>query len=276
MVRTLLRGDDDRFEAESTAEYIARERSRAQSIVTLLRDPRQDDEASPSLRATPRFAGDCVALCERDPMRTTYAVVKRLLDVTVAVLALVVAAPVLVLISLLLLLKQGPPVIFRQHRLGRDGVPFAMLKFRTMITGAEKQGTGLDSFENDARVTPLGRFLRSWSLDELPQLFNILRGDMSFVGPRPPVTYHPFRYDEYPLPDRRRFQVRPGVTGLAQVNGRNALSWPEKIRFDLEYVDKMSFSLDLQIVLKTIFIVLSRVGEHDRPSQDEAQRRTGP
>ncbi|CAH6794709.1 hypothetical protein VCHA28O22_100038 [Vibrio chagasii] len=132
-----------------------------------------------------------------------------------------------------------------------------------MIIGAEKQGTGLDSYEGDPRITRIGRFLRNSSLDELPQLFNILKGDMSFVGPRPPVTYSPYFYENYPIEAKLRFNVKPGVTGWAQINGRNELSWEEKFVYDIEYLDKQSLLFDFFVIFKTVFKVMRMEGSYD-------------
>jgi len=181
--------------------------------------------------------------------------VKRAADVVLSSAALAVLAPVLGATAAAIKLDSPGPALFRQERLGRDGRPFTMLKFRTMSVGAE--AGGVYEAKGDARVTRLGRVLRRTSLDELPQLVNIVRGDMSIIGPRPTLTYHPWPLEDYTPEQRRRFEVRPGVTGLAQVTGRKSLDWPERLRLDVEYVDSLSAGLDLRILLRTVAKVLA-------------------
>jgi lipopolysaccharide/colanic/teichoic acid biosynthesis glycosyltransferase len=174
--------------------------------------------------------------------------VKAAMDRVVAALALVVLAPLLLAVALAVRLDVGRPVLFRQRRPGRFGEPFLLLKFRTMRPGSGPDG---------ARLTRLGRFLRASSLDELPELLNVARGEMSLVGPRPLLTHYLARYDDE---QARRHVVRPGLTGWAQVNGRNAVGWEERLAMDVWYVDHRSLALDARIVLKTISAVLSRRG----------------
>ncbi len=177
---------------------------------------------------------------------------KRVFDFSVALIALLVLSPVFVVVALLVHRKLGSPVFFRQRRPGRFGVPFEMLKFRTMLDAVDSKG---NSLPDDQRLTPFGRMLRSTSLDELPELINILRGEMSLVGPRPLLMqYLPL----YSPEQARRHAVRPGLTGWAQINGRNALSWDEKFAFDIWYVDNRSFALDLRILWSTVRKVLFR------------------
>lgn len=179
---------------------------------------------------------------------------KRLFDVVAALMALVVLSPILLLLGMIVLLAFGPPVLFRQQRAGYKGRPFYIYKFRTMTEERDSQGKPLS---DSVRLTPLGRFMRSYSLDELPELLNILRGDMSVVGPRPLLM------DYLPLyaPEQvRRHDVHPGLTGWAQVNGRNILDWETRFQFDVWYVDHRSFQLDLRIILMTLGKVLSREG----------------
>lgn len=192
-----------------------------------------------------------------------YKISKRIFDILLSGVMLILLVPIMAIIALVIKLDSSGPVIFKQQRVGKHGKEFTIFKFRTMIVNAEKMGTGLDSFANDSRVTKIGKFLRKTSLDELPQLFNILIGDMSFVGPRPPVTYHPYKYEEYPPIPKRRFEVKPGVTGYAQINGRNELSWDEKFKFDLYYIENMSFWFDLKILVMTFFKVLKMEGSYD-------------
>ena len=188
-------------------------------------------------------------------MSAVYPLVKRGADVALCAGALVVLSPVLALSAVAIKLDSPGPVLFRQERLGLKGRPFTMLKFRSMRVGAEAGGVYESS--RDARVTRVGRVLRRTSLDELPQLVNIIRGDMSIIGPRPTLTYHPWPWEEYTPEQRRRFDVRPGVTGWAQINGRKSLAWPERIVLDVEYVDSMSARFDASILFRTVLKVLA-------------------
>ncbi|MBO9042317.1 sugar transferase [Curtobacterium flaccumfaciens] len=189
----------------------------------------------------------------QSPRRTRTLRAKRLSDIVGASLALVALAPVLAVVAVLVAARLGRPVLFRQPRPGLHGKTFTILKFRTMLEPDPAAGLVSD---ND-RLTPFGSFLRSTSLDELPSLWNILRGDMSFVGPRPTLC----RYlDLYTAEESRRHDVLPGLTGLAQVRGRNALPWPERLRSDVEYVDTVTLGLDLRILLRTVVVVLRREG----------------
>ena len=180
--------------------------------------------------------------------------VKRLLDIIIASAALVLLSPVLLLLAWQIRRKLGTPVLFRQVRPGRGGIPFVMYKFRTMRDAADENGRPLPDAE---RLTPFGRKLRAASLDELPELWNVLKGNMSLVGPRPLLMeYLPL----YNAEQRRRHLVRPGITGWAQVNGRNAISWPEKFRLDVWYVENRSLLLDAKILFLTVKKVLGRSG----------------
>lgn len=154
--------------------------------------------------------------------------------------------------GLIIKIDSPGPAIFKQERLGLNGKVFNIYKFRSMCQGAEKKGTGVYSLKGDPRVTKVGRFIRATSIDELPQLINILKGEMSFIGPRPTLTYHPWKLEEYTDEQMKRFKVRPGVTGLAQINGRKDISWDKRIIYDVNYVENLSFMLDLKILLKTI------------------------
>ena len=179
---------------------------------------------------------------------------KRLFDLVITSLGLILLSPLLLLIALLVLVQHGSPVLFRQVRPGYRGEPFTNYKFRTMRDARDAQGNLLPDSE---RITSLGRFLRSFSLDELPELFNVLRGEMSWVGPRPLLMQY---LDRYTPEQARRHQVLPGITGWAQVNGRNALTWEEKFRYDVWYVDNWSFWLDVKILLMTFMKVITREG----------------
>jgi undecaprenyl phosphate N,N'-diacetylbacillosamine 1-phosphate transferase len=187
-----------------------------------------------------------------------YFYIKCILDFIFALSAILVIWPILLIIAILIKLESKGPVFFLQERLGRNGSVFKIYKFRTMVDGAINLGSGLRTYEGDPRITKVGSFLRKTSLDELPQIFNILRGEMSFIGPRPPVPYYPRKYEDYSIEQKRRFMVRPGISGYAQVVLRNSGTWDERIKLDLEYVDRMSFLFDMSIFLKTIFVVLMR------------------
>ena len=172
----------------------------------------------------------------------------RALDVAGASLGLVLASPFLAASALAIKLEDRGPVLYRQRRVGRDGEDFELLKLRTMVVGAEKQGAGWAVNEGDARITRAGRVLRRLSLDELPQLWNVVRGDMSLIGPRPTLRYQVEKYTDR---QRRRLDVKPGITGWAQIHGRAALPWEERIELDVWYVEHRSALLDLKILLRT-------------------------
>jgi len=174
----------------------------------------------------------------------------RAADVAIAGTALLVTSPLLGLAALAVKLEDGGPVLYRQRRVGRDGEDFELLKLRTMIVGAEKVGAGFAVDRGDPRITRAGRVLRKLSLDELPQLWNVIRGEMSVVGPRPTLRYQVERYSER---QRRRLDVKPGITGWAQVHGRAALPWAERIELDVFYVENRSPRLDLRILARTPF-----------------------
>ena len=180
--------------------------------------------------------------------------IKRIFDFLVALSSILTLLPVIIIVALLIRFKLGSPILFTQDRPGLHGKVFKMMKFRTMLDGKDKQGNLLPDNE---RMTKFGSFLRSTSLDELPGLFNVLKGDMSLVGPRPLlVQYLPL----YSSEQARRHNVRPGITGWAQVNGRNAISWEQKFKFDVWYVDNQSFLLDFKILLLTVKKVFVREG----------------
>lgn len=178
--------------------------------------------------------------------------IKRLLDIIFSLTGIIILSPVLIITAILVRIKLGSPVIFTQVRPGKDEKLFKMYKFRTMTDERDEKG---DLLPNDQRMTNFGNKIRSLSIDELPELFNILKGDMSFVGPRPLRVEYLKRYSEV---QRRRHLVKPGLTGLAQVNGRNSLSWECRFKLDLEYIDKMSILEDVSILFKTVKVVLSR------------------
>ena len=191
---------------------------------------------------------------------------KRFLDILLSIIALVLSAPIWLIAMIAIKLDSKGPILFRQTRLGRGGKEFRMLKFRSMVPDAEHSGSGVYSDRDDDRVTRVGRFLRATSIDELPQLFNILKGDMSLIGPRPPLTYHPWRLAEYTKEQLHMFDVRPGITGWAQVHGRKDVEWHERIRLNNWYVDHMSFGLDCKIFFMTIGKVLSNADNENKGS----------
>jgi lipopolysaccharide/colanic/teichoic acid biosynthesis glycosyltransferase len=175
-------------------------------------------------------------------------VVSRALDIAVAAVVLAITAPLLAIAALAIRLESRGPVLYRQRRVGRNGEPFDLWKLRTMVPKAETMGAGVYVLEGDPRITRVGRLLRRFSLDELPNLVNVLKGDMAIVGPRPTVQEQVDRYTER---QRRRLEVKPGITGWAQVNGRTSLPWPERIELDVWYVEHRSLWLDLKILAKT-------------------------
>ncbi len=180
---------------------------------------------------------------------------KRIADLVIAVPAFVLTSPVMFGVALWVRRDSPGSALFRQERIGLHGRPFHLLKFRTMVVGAEQLGAGLRVEHDDVRITRVGAILRKLSLDELPQLWNVIRGDMSIVGPRPTVATQVARYtDEH----RRRLEARPGITGLAQVRGRATIPWSQRIAIDIEYVDRWSIPLDLSILLRTVLVVLRR------------------
>ena len=183
-----------------------------------------------------------------------YKFFKRGFDISLALLILLVLWPVFLLVALAVKIDSEGPVIFKQKRLGLDGKVFNLYKFRSMCVGAEKGGVYSDN--KDKRITKVGNILRKTSLDELPQAVNVLRGDMSFIGPRPPLTYHPWPIEEYSDEQLRMFEVRPGITGWAQVNGRKAVEWNRRIELNVWYVDNVSLLLDLKIFFLTFLKVL--------------------
>ena len=180
---------------------------------------------------------------------------KRLLDIFFSLILLIFLSPLLLLIAILIKIDSKGPVIFKQARIGKDGKVFYIHKARTMVVGAEHQEGGVYLDSKDKRVTKLGKFLRKSSLDELFQLWDVLIGKMSFIGPRPPLTYHPWTIDKYTEEQLKMFQVRPGITGWAQVNGRKQVEWHKRIELNVWYVEHLSFWTDIKIVFMTFFKV---------------------
>jgi lipopolysaccharide/colanic/teichoic acid biosynthesis glycosyltransferase len=183
--------------------------------------------------------------------------ITRGLDVAIALVGSVLTAPVVAVLALAIRLESPGDPIYRQTRIGKDGKPFSIYKLRTMISGAEFTGAGMTITQGDVRITRLGRLLRRYSLDELPNLWNVLRGEMAIVGPRPTI---PVQVEQYTERQRGRLAVKPGITGWAQINGRASLPWPERIELDLWYVEHRSLPLDLRILRRTVGLVLRGSG----------------
>jgi lipopolysaccharide/colanic/teichoic acid biosynthesis glycosyltransferase len=191
------------------------------------------------------------------PRLPSTPVLTRAFDAITAAIALAITSPLLAACALAIRLETPGPVIYRQRRVGRNGEPFEMLKLRTMVSGAEHIGAGLAVNEGDPRITRTGALLRRFSLDELPNLINVLKGEMSIVGPRPTVQV---QVDQYTDRQKRRLEVKPGITGWAQVNGRTSLPWNERIELDVWYVDHRSLKLDAQILARTIRMLVTGEG----------------
>ena len=210
------------------------------------------------------------------PQRFYNRVVKRLMDIVISALGLIVLSPVMLVSAILIRLTSPGPAIFQQTRIGRDAREYTIYKFRTMRVGSEHTGSGVYSDDSDPRMTGIGKILRKTSVDELPQLINILKGDMSLIGPRPPLTSHPWPIEEYTDEQLRMFEVRPGITGWAQIHGRKDVEWHKRIRMNVWYVDHVSFLLDLKIFFTTIGKVFSNADNENKGAtvaeeKDEAQ-----
>lgn len=194
-------------------------------------------------------------------MRAINLIIKRIFDLLVSLILLFILSPFFLIIAVAIKCTSNGPAFFLQERIGYQGKIFKIIKFRTMVVNAEHIGDGVCIYDkSDPRVTKIGRFLRSTSLDELPQLINVVKGDMSIVGPRPPVTYNPYDgYENYPEWAKKRFIMRPGITGLVQVKLRDS-NWNEKMKIDMEYINKFSIFLDVEILFKTVLTVLQGKG----------------
>ena len=182
---------------------------------------------------------------------------KRFIDIVLSLCGLIVLAVPMLVVAAAIRIESKGPAIFKQKRIGLHGKVYEIYKFRSMKMDAEHTGTGVYSEKGDPRVTKIGKIIRATSIDELPQFVNILRGEMSFIGPRPPLTYHPWNYEEYTSEQKRMFDVRPGVTGWAQVNGRKNVEWNKRIEMNVWYVDNVSLWLDIKIAFMTVFKVLA-------------------
>lgn len=181
---------------------------------------------------------------------------KRGIDTVLSLIALAIFSPLLLITAIAIKLTSSGPVLFRQRRLGLHGREFTIYKFRSMRAGTEHTGSGVYSGKNDPRITAVGRFIRKTSIDELPQLVNVIKGDMAIVGPRPPLTYHPWPVEQYTEEQFHMFDVRPGITGWAQVHGRKGVEWHERIRMNVWYTRHVSLGLDVKILFMTVFKVL--------------------
>ena len=191
-------------------------------------------------------------------------VVKRTADLLISLIALIILSPTILIAAILVKLTSKGPVIFKQKRIGRGAREFTIYKFRTMYVNSEHTGSGVYSDDNDPRMTKVGKLLRKTSIDELPQLVNILKGDMSLIGPRPPLTYHPWPVSEYSEEQLRMFEVRPGITGWAQTHGRKDVEWNKRIKLNIWYVDHVSFMLDLRIFFITIGKVFTNADNENK------------
>jgi lipopolysaccharide/colanic/teichoic acid biosynthesis glycosyltransferase len=201
-------------------------------------------------------------------------VLKRTIDLLGSAVGLLVLVAPFILIAVLIKRDSPGPIFFLQERVGRDGKPFVCWKFRTMVVGAIDQGLGVTVAQNDSRITRIGHVLRNWGIDELPQLINVLKGEMSLVGPRPTLQY---QVDQYDGPQRKRLLAKPGLTGWALIHGRNTLSWEERIKLDVWYVENWSLWLDFKILLKTVWVVLvTREGLYGESGVNDDFRRDQP
>ncbi len=179
-------------------------------------------------------------------------IIKRLFDFIVAFIFVIVLSPIFLVVATIIKITSIGPIFFKHERIGKNGKPFYPLKFRTMVEGSINKGLGYTVAENDDRITKTGKFLRKWGIDELPQLINVLRGEMSLVGPRPTLHYQVEKYNDF---EKKRLLVLPGLTGWALIHGRNFLSWEERIKYDVWYVEHWSFWLDIKIIFKTLYII---------------------
>lgn len=196
--------------------------------------------------------------------------IKRLLDVVLSLIALIVLAIPMLIVAILIKIDSRGPVIFKQERIGQHGKIYMMYKFRSMCVNAEHTGSGVYSGKNDSRVTRVGKIIRATSIDELPQLVNIVKGDMSIIGFRSPLTYHPWTWDEYTEEQKKMFDVRPGLSGWAQIHGRKKVEWNERIALNVWYAENVTFLLDVKILLLTIVKVIKN---EDNVSEGETVKK---
>lgn len=209
-------------------------------------------------------------------MRKVQLFIKRLFDILASFIALLLTSPIFLIIAAAIKLTSKGPVFFKQERLGKNGKTYKIIKFRTMVVNAEHMGEGLRvSSERDSRITSVGRVLRATSLDELPNIINAFLGTMSIIGPRPPVTYHPYKgYESYPEWAKKRFEMRPGITGLAQATVRNSATWDERIKIDNQYIENFSLWMDIKICMLSVKRVLKSediYGTYSNSQEDNLQ-----
>ncbi len=187
---------------------------------------------------------------------------KRIIDVIISIISLILLSPLFLITAILIKIDSSGPIFFRYERIGKDEKPFQPFKFRTMKKGAIKQGLGYNIAEDDERITKVGKFFRKWGIDELPQLINVIKGEMSLVGPRPTLRYQVEKYNNF---QRKRLSVKPGITSWALIHGRNLLTWEEKIRYDVEYIQNWNLLLDLKIISRTFYIIfITRKGLYEK------------
>lgn len=202
---------------------------------------------------------------------------KRFFDIVLALIGILLGGIPMLIVALCVKLDSKGPALFKQERIGKDGKVFKILKFRSMCLNAEKDGVYSDN--RDTRVTKVGKVIRATSLDELPQFFNVLKGDMSFIGPRPPLTYHPWPYEEYTDFQKRMFEVRPGITGWTQTHGRKDIEWHRRIEMNVWYVDHLTLWLDIKILFLTVFKVLTNADNENKGAtvakEENAQHMAG-
>jgi len=209
-------------------------------------------------------------------MKTVNTLLKRVFDIFFGILGLLIFFPLFILIGVLIKTDSRGPIFFKQERVGLHKNIYSIYKFRTMVVNAENMGTGIFNMKNDSRVTRVGNFLRNTSLDEIPQFINIIMGSMSFVGPRPPVSYELGNLQELTQEFNDRFKMKPGVTGLAQVNGRNELSWDEKVKYDNRYIElfeKYGVLIDIKLLFLTVVKIIKNEGSHEISENVERDRK---
>lgn len=196
--------------------------------------------------------------------------VKRIFDFIASLVGLIILSPLFLIIAILIKIDSPGPVFFLQDRLGKDGKVFKIYKFRTMCDNAVNIGSGIFTNDKDPRITKVGNILRKTSLDEIPQFINVIKGEMSFVGPRPPLPHHPYKYENYGDFKKQRFMMRPGITGLAQAIGRNSFTWDERIELDVKYIKTFNLILDIKIIFMTVFSVLAKKGIYRGEENEKA------
>lgn len=196
-------------------------------------------------------------LLRKEVLKLYVKYIKRFLDIILSLFALIFLSPIILIAILAIKIESKGPATFKQKRLGQYGKEFEILKLRSMCVGAEQKGSGQYSYKNDPRVTKVGKIIRACSIDELPQFINIIKGDMSLIGFRPPLTYHPCKFDEYTQAQKKMFDMKPGITGWAQIHGRKTLSWERRIEYSIWYTENVSLWLDIKIAIMTVIKILS-------------------